>query len=156
MIPTIIWRHRKENIKKCSLRGLEQKKDFLFVTTPKIPSFDHDSYFLLSMDGPVLGESDKDKGILLIDGTWKYAAQMEKKLPHVIKRRLPPEVQTAYPRKQTLCPDPDTGLASIEALYIAFMILGKDTNELLFDYYWKEPFLRKNKYFIQKFSRIDQ
>ena len=34
-LPTIILRHRKENLKKCSLRGLETHKDLKFYTYPQ-------------------------------------------------------------------------------------------------------------------------
>lgn len=144
MLPTIIWRHRKENLKKCSLRGLEKRADMLFVTYPTPLSFDPDSYILLSMEGPPLSLKDREKGLLLIDGTWKYASIMENQLPKIEKRSIPQGFITAYPRKQTACPDPEIGLASIEALYIAYHLLGYPFEGLLDNYYWKEDFFRKN------------
>ena len=60
------------------------------------------------------------------------------------KRSLPGHFVTAYPRKQEDCPDPERGLASVEALYIAHQILGHDTEGLLEHYHWKEKFLEKN------------
>jgi pre-rRNA-processing protein TSR3 len=32
---TIILRHARENLKKCSLKGLEKRSDFRFFTYPK-------------------------------------------------------------------------------------------------------------------------
>jgi pre-rRNA-processing protein TSR3 len=100
---------------------------------------------VLTLDGAPLEHSDKDHGLLLLDGTWRYAGQMSKILPSSLCRRsLPTHFQTAYPRRQDDCPDPTRGLASIEALYIAYQILGRDTTGLLDHYYWKEAFLQKN------------
>jgi pre-rRNA-processing protein TSR3 len=151
VIPTIILRHKKENKKKCSLSGLEERKDFLFLTYPKDPILDLSSYILLSMDGDVLQEKDQGKGIFLIDATWRYAKVMEDVVcskVFVEKRSLPKHFQTAYPRKQTDCPDPSSGLASIEALFVAFCLLKKDPSNLLNQYYWKDLFLEKNKLFF--------
>lgn len=145
--PTIILRHRKENLKKCSLRGLEGRNDFLFFTYPYSALPDLSSSILLTLDAPLLSLEDAGSGILLIDGTWRYASLMHRQLPlphSFLQRSLPSHFQTAYPRRQLDCPDPERGLASIEALYIAYTILGRDTQGLLDNYHWKDEFLRKN------------
>ena len=141
---TIILRHRKENLKKCSLRGLELRDDFRFFTYPTDTLPDLSNYMALTLDAEPLTEADASHGLFLIDGTWRYAALMFKQLPtpHLFKTRsLPPTMRTAYPRKQTDCPDPAQGLASVEALYLAYKILGRDTAGLLDNYFWKEKFL---------------
>lgn len=66
MKPTIIIRHRKENLKKCSLKGLENDKNFYFYTYPKDPLPDLNDYVLLKMDSPILTEKDCKKPLLLI------------------------------------------------------------------------------------------
>jgi len=148
--PTIIIRHCKENLKKCSLRGLESRSDFRFFTYPQFPIAlpDLNGYILLTIDAPPLTEADKDAGLLLLDGTWRYAAKMErfivKEAPLLIRRSLPPHYRTAYPRVQNDCADPERGLSSIEAIYLCYKILGRDTNGLLDTYHWKEQFLQKN------------
>lgn len=143
-LPTIILRHRRENLKKCSLRGLEKREDFLFFTYPKHALPDLSSYVLLKVGAPPLTLEDQDKGIFLLDGTWKLASQMEKQIPKNIEvRSLPGNIQTAYPRRQTGCSDPEAGLASIEALYLALSILGRSTEGLLENYHFKLPFLEK-------------
>ena len=38
-------------------------------------------------------------------------------------------------------PDPLGGLASVEALYLARLLLGQRDNSLLAEYYWREEFL---------------
>jgi pre-rRNA-processing protein TSR3 len=40
--------------------------------------------------------------------------------------------------------DPAAGLATVEALYIAYHILGRPTEGLLDEYRWAEEFLRAN------------
>ena len=148
--PTLILRHRRENLKKCSLRGLQQHSDFLFFTYPKDALPDLSGYILLTLDAPPLTASDKSHGLFLIDGTWKYAETMFKQLkePHLFERRsLPSTYQTAYPRRQEDCSDPTRGLASIEAIYIAYRILQRPCTGLLDHYHWREEFLEKNGYY---------
>jgi pre-rRNA-processing protein TSR3 len=62
-----------------------------------------------------------------------------------IYRSLPSHYKTAYPRRQLDCPDPERGLASIEALYAAYSILGRSTDGLLDRYHWKEEFLSQKE-----------
>lgn len=139
--PTLILRHRRENLKKCSLRGLENRDDCLFLTYPTAELPNLSNYCILSMEGPPLSSADRERGIFIIDGTWRHAKTMEKTLPpQGFRRSLPSTIMTAYPRRQDDCPDPKRGLASIEALYIAYLILGRDVAGLLDHYYWKEPF----------------
>ena len=52
--------------------------------------------------------------------------------------------RTAYPRVSKLGTDPDNGLASIEALFLAYHLLGRPTVGLLDHYHWAEDFLRAN------------
>jgi pre-rRNA-processing protein TSR3 len=139
---TVILRHRRENLKKCSLRGLEGRDDLLFYTYPINTLPDYSSHLLLKVGAPPLTEEDCDRGLFLIDGTWRLAQVMERQLPWKLEARsLPGVFKTAYPRRQTHCPDPETGLSSREALYIAHLFLGRPTEGLLDGYYWKDPFL---------------
>ena len=138
--PTLILRHRKENLKKCSLQGVEDRADMCFFTYPwRVPQPDLTQYIVLTLDGPPLTEDDAQKGIFLIDGTWRYAKKMFQSLkPPFEVRSLSTSVQTAYPRRQ----EDARGLASIEALYLSYVILGRDPEGLLDHYHWKEEFLR--------------
>ena len=145
--PTIILRHKRENLKKCSLRGLEERSDFKFFTYPKEFPSCLNGYVLLTLGAPPLSEKESSHGLFLIDATWRYASVMLKSLPNLdtcIPRSLPSHLRTAYPRRQDDCPDPQTGLASIEALYAAYVLLGRKTEGLLENYYWKEQFLHLN------------
>lgn len=140
-LPTIILRHRKENLKKCSLRGLENRKDFSFFTYPKDNLPELDSYVILALGHEELTIKDSHFGLLLIDSTWRYAPKMLESIKNKKMRSLPKGYKTAYPRYQTLCPEPGQGLASIEALYAAFLITNRDVTGLLDNYRWKEEFL---------------
>lgn len=146
--PTIVWRHRKENLKKCSLRGLEDRSDFHFISYPteELPVLDE--YVILQLEAPTLSEADAERGLLIIDGTWRYAGLMGRQLANRgisgVPRSLPAHYRTAYPRYQNGCPLPDQGLASIEALYVAYHLLGRDTEGLLTHYHWASQFLAEN------------
>ncbi len=144
-LPTIILRHRKENLKKCSLYGLENRADMQFFTYPKDSLPLLTNYILLDMNGPLLSKNDNDFGIFLIDGTWNYAKTMAKSIKEpLIRRSLPSHIKTAYPRRQDSCDDPERGLASIEALFVAYTLLGRNNDGLLNHYHWKESFLNLN------------
>jgi rRNA small subunit aminocarboxypropyltransferase len=148
--PTKIFRHRRETLKKCSLRGLESRADMIFYPYPLRAPSEVNGYVVLTLDAPVLTAKDSERGLLLLDATWNHAAGMfhvVQKIPGLIYRSLPKELRTAYPRYQTGCSDPERGLASVEALYAAYAILGRDTAGLLDNYYWKEQFIELNAVF---------
>ena len=143
---TIIWRHRRENLNKCSLQPLIGRPDLQFCSYPDQPLPDLSNYLLLKVGAPPLTPADADRGLFLIDATWRLALHMEKQLPISLEgRSLPPGYRTAYPRKQTHCPDTDAGLSSVEALYLSYLLSGRDPSGLLDHYYWREAFLEKNQ-----------
>ena len=105
--PTVIIRHRLENLKKCSLRGLENRSDFVFLTYPYSALPDLHNYIILMLNAPPLTINDRNHGLLILDATWRYAAKMLKPLeaqPHFLYRSLPSHYRTAYPRRQNDCP----------------------------------------------------
>lgn len=138
-LKTIIVRHRKENLKKCSLRGLEDHAGLIFFKYPGCLLPDLSNYFLLSVDGPPL-EPDEKRGMMILDGTWRLAEMMENNLPLPPARRSLPLLKTAYPRRQ----DQVGGLATVEALFVAYTILGIPTEGILDNYYWKNDFIQIN------------
>lgn len=151
--PTYILRHRKERLSKCSLRGLEKRSDLLFWTYPQqLDDFARGlrgPVTLLSTGGSVLTTEDALRPLLLLDGTWRLAAQMEKALVLSIgrlcqMRALPPIWSTCYPRCQRHCPAPCRGLASVEALFAAHFTLHREIEDILESYRWKSAFLKKN------------
>lgn len=151
--PTLIVRHRRENLQKCSLRGLEGREDLKFFAYPfQSNALEVKRHVMLVMEGaPLLTSSDAEFGILLIDSTWRYLPKIVRAIDERAfceKRVLPFGHRTAYPRKQEECVDKERGLASIEALFIAYHILGRNVEGLLDNYHWKEDFLKKNNFNI--------
>lgn len=145
---TIIIRHRKENLKKCSLRGLEGRDDLLFLTYPFKDLPPLQNHLMLVMEGaPPLSMEDQDRDLLFLDSTWRYLPKMVKAVESaypIEKRVLPGSYLTAYPRTQEDCIDPARGLSTVEALYIAYRILGRNTDGLLDHYHWRDSFIKGN------------
>jgi pre-rRNA-processing protein TSR3 len=152
--PTVVLRHRKENVKKCSLRGLENRDDFIFYSYPTSVLPELNGYILLTMDGPPLTEQDQHLGLFILDATWRYAAQMERSLDldKALPRSIPAQFRTAYPRYQTACPNPERGLASLEAIYVAYTILKRDISDLFTNYHWGADFLQLNEAHFQSLT----
>ena len=142
--PTVIVRHARENPRKCTILPLRGRADIRLVGYPVKEMPDLRSYVRLAADGPDLTPADAACGLLLLDGSWRWAAAMTRDFQHVPPRALR-GYQTAYPRVSKLGTDPDNGLASVEALYIAYRILGRPTAGLLDHYRWAEQFLRINE-----------
>src|SRR5438093_2981775 len=86
--PTIIVRHPRENPRKCSVVPLKGRPDIVFLTYPlkQPPALAH--YIRLAVDGPPLSKEDADKGILLLDGSWRWAAPMNRDFSDVPARSL--------------------------------------------------------------------
>ncbi|MBA3815312.1 MAG: hypothetical protein H0X29_02100 [Parachlamydiaceae bacterium] len=146
--PTYVLRHRRENLKKCSLRGLESRPDFDFFSYPNSKLPDISNYIMLDFEGPVISPADSHLGLFILDATWRYAEKMVRFVDDQVvleRRSLPPEFRTAYPRRQEDCSLPERGLASIEAIYIAYWLMGRETARLLENYHWKTEFMENNK-----------
>src|SRR4051794_6982319 len=141
--PTIIVRHPKENPKKCSVLPLRGRPDIVFLNYPArtLPALE--GYIRLAAEGPELSTADAASGMLLLDGSWRWAGAMERAFAMVPPRSLH-GWRTAYPRVSKLGTDPDNGLASIEALVIAYHILGRPITGLLDHYHWADEFRRLN------------
>jgi pre-rRNA-processing protein TSR3 len=141
--PTVIVRHKAENPRKCSVFPLRGRPDLLFFSHPLARRPSLAGYIRLAADGPELSPADAAAGVLLLDGSWRWADAMTKAYLDVPPRALH-GWKTAYPRVSKLGTDPDNGLASVEALYVAYHILGRPTDGLLDHYRWAAEFLRVN------------
>jgi pre-rRNA-processing protein TSR3 len=141
--PTVIVRHPKENPRKCSVYPLRGRPDIVFLGYPVLQPPDLSSYVRLAAEGPPLSADDAGMGILLLDGSWRWAGAMERDFAAVPPRSLA-GWKTAYPRVSKLGTDPDNGLASIEALFVAYHLLGRPAEGLLNHYRWAAEFLRAN------------
>lgn len=141
--PTIIVRHPKENPKKCSVLPLKGRDGVQFLTYPVKDCLALDEYIRLAAEGPPLSREDSAHGILLLDASWRWATRMHADFAEVPPRSLS-GWKSAYPRSSKLGTDPANGLASIEALFIAYHILGRETEGLLSAYRWADAFLELN------------
>jgi pre-rRNA-processing protein TSR3 len=141
--PTIIVRNPRENQRKCSVLPLRGRPDLVFLTDPatNVPSLD--GYVRLAADGPAISAGDAACGLLLLDGSWRRAEAMNRAFAHVPPRSLS-GFRTAYPRVSKRGTDPENGLASVEALFLAYHLLGRPTEGLLDQYHWRYEFLRLN------------
>jgi pre-rRNA-processing protein TSR3 len=142
--PTIIVRHSRENPQKCSIVPLRNHPGIVILGYPVKRKPDLTGYVRLAAEGPRLSSADRSAGLLLLDGSWRWAATMTHDFEVVPPRSLSGYV-TAYPRVSKLGTDPDNGLASVEALFIAYHVLGRPTDGLLDHYRWREDFLRLNQ-----------
>jgi pre-rRNA-processing protein TSR3 len=141
--PTFIIRHPKENPQKCSILPLKGRPDVVLLRHPVTVRPLLEGYLRLAAEGPELSQADADCGILLLDGSWRWADSMTRGFLDVPPRSLR-GYRTAYPRVSKRGTDPDNGLASVEALFLAYYILGRSTEGLLDHYRWAEEFLRLN------------
>jgi pre-rRNA-processing protein TSR3 len=91
--------------------------------------------------------ADTASGLLLLDGSWRYADAMTREFLDVPARSLS-GWKTAYPRVSRWYDDPDNGLSSVEALYVAYHLLGRPTAGLFDAYRWGDEFLRLNTVLI--------
>ena len=140
--PTVIVRHSRENPRKCSVIPLRGRPDLVFLPYPVRQRPPLDGYLRLAADGPPLTIADAASGLLLLDGSWRWAAAMTRDFEDITPR----SARLAYclPAPSKLGTDPDNGLASVEALYVAYHILGRPTAGLLDHYRWATEFLSLN------------
>src|ERR1700736_4989933 len=92
---TIIVRHPKENPKKCSVLPLKGRPDLTFVHYPVKTPLALEGYIRLAAEGPALSAADRFVGILLLDGSWRWARAMSAAFDQVPPRSLQ-GYQTAY------------------------------------------------------------
>jgi pre-rRNA-processing protein TSR3 len=145
MTPISIIRHPKERRSKCSLTPLEGREDISFHKAREGWSFDMTGYTVLALGAPELSGEDAGRPLLLLDSTWRLLPQLEACLHGEGVRRALPAVATAYPRVSKIGEDPHGGLASVEALYLARLLLGERDDSLLEAYYWRKEFLEALK-----------
>ncbi|MDX1965945.1 MAG: DUF367 domain-containing protein [Planctomycetaceae bacterium] len=141
-LPTVIIVHPRERRAKCTIAALRGDQRLRFLKHPRRPE-DLSGYVRLGMTGPLLSRDDAQFGLLLLDGTWRWAESMEANVAEVPTRTLPP-LTTAYPRTSKVFEDPPQGLATVEALYAALRILGRDASGMLDHYAFAEQFLTQN------------
>jgi pre-rRNA-processing protein TSR3 len=141
--PTIIVRDAHENPRKCSVFPLRGHPELVFLSYPLTERPPLENYVRLAAEGPQLSSADAGHGLLLLDGSWRWAGKMTRDFLDVPPRSLQ-GYRTAYPRVSKLGTDPDNGLASVEALFLAHYLLGRSVAGLLDHYRWAAEFLALN------------
>jgi pre-rRNA-processing protein TSR3 len=144
-VDVLILRDPRESARKCSLTPLRGLPGITFATYDRDRRLEAGGRILLHPEGELLTPDDPGRGLLLVDCAWRRVDQLLGTVDgELVRRRLPP-LETAYPRSSKVFQDPDRGLASVEALYAALLILGDERPELLEGYRWADEFLRLNR-----------
>ena len=160
----LIVQDHKENRKKCTLTPLEGAPGFSFMRleAPKAEpaTLEVGSGILLRIDAPPLSRADRalvvEGQLVLVDSTWIRAPRILDRVceapgARLEARSLPPGICTAYPRVSKLHRDPPGGLASVEAIFAATVVLGEPAAQLLEGYRWASQFLERN---LDAFRRL--
>ncbi len=136
--------HPREKLSKCSAWPLRARPEFGFYRFPEQRVPDLGNCVRLGLGGELLSPADAEKTLIVPDATWRHAGQMEAEYASVPVRGLSSGWRTAYPRVSKLFADPPGGLATVEALYAAYLLMGLDPAGLLDSYRWKDRFLELN------------
>ncbi len=141
----VVLRDRKESLRKCSLTPLRGRGEFRFLEWRGTTVLDATGMTLLEVGAPPLSRADAGRPVLLLDCSWKKVDRMKKCLRGgPLPRSIPAGFATAYPRKSKTFEDPGAGLASVEALYVASVVLGEEDPSLLDGYPFGAAFLERN------------
>ena len=123
---TIIVRHPEENPKKCSVVPLKGRDDVLFFTFPSKQLPPCAGYIRLAAAGPELSLDDRDSRASCCSTAVGVLRQNDRALRRRAATLAAPAGKPPI-RVSKQGNDPDNGLASIEALYLAYHILGRPT-----------------------------
>lgn len=140
----LILRDPRESWKRCSLAPLREMPGVRFVAYKPELELEASGRILLEPGAPVLERGEPARELLLLDSSWRRLPKLRAAVRgEVVPRSLPP-IATAYPRKSRTFPDPEVGLASVEALFAARALLGDWDPELLDGYPFREAFFAAN------------
>ena len=134
----------REPKKKCSVAPLRGMEGVRFASLRGEARVDVGRRIWLHPDGEELGPADRGIDLLLIDCTWRRVSTLSRRIDGELLPRRLPHLVTAYPRRSKLVPDPEHGLASVEALYAAIALLDAPRPALLEHYRWAADFLAAN------------
>ncbi len=141
-----------ETPNKCTIAPLVYREDFRLVGVPRLgPLKPLRSQLLLHPDGECLTELRKEHkeafvDLAAVDCIWQrlpvLMERMEGELPRFA--RIPDGFVTVYPRRTENSPEPEGGLATIEAIFTAAAILGNWDPSLLSEYYFGRAYVERN------------
>ena len=144
VVDILVLRDPRESRRKCSLTPLVGLAGIRFVDYDPERVVEAGGRVLLHVEGEEIGAGDRGRGLLLIDCAWRRVPKLLRTVEGAVLRRRLPHLASAYPRRSRTFEDPDQGLASVEALYAASVLLGEARPELLAGYRWREQFLAAN------------
>ena len=144
MIEILVYRDPRESPRKCSLTPIRGRPGVRFVNYHRDRRLAAGECVLLHPDGEELSSADRGRSLLLVDCSWRHLPALLASLDGAPRRRRLPAFASAYPRKSKLFDDPERGLASIEALFAATVLLGEPRPDLLEGYRWTAEFLAAN------------
>lgn len=151
MIYEIVLDHG-ETANKCTVTPLRDRADFRFFSVfGQGPIGPLSASVLLHPDGQCLSQlvwREPPTTIASVDCVWRRLPKILPRLSWVgqkaVLAKIPEGFLTAYPRKGLPAADPDGGLATIEALFVAAALMGHWDITLLSRYYFGRAFVERN------------
>ncbi len=155
----IIVQDYKERVHKCTATPLRDLPGFAFIRV-SMPKPREEPLVLkggiwLDVDAPILERADRkllgqDGRVIVLDASWQRVGPLERRIRiksggSLNRRSLPSVLRTVYPRKSKVYDDPGAGLATVEAIFAATVLLGEPRPEVLEKYYWAQEFLDRNR-----------
>lgn len=152
---------RVESRKKCTILPLDDRPDFVikrFSRGKPLPPITADLF--LHLQGAPLDELARAgalagvRSLGLLDCQWGRCEAILREGRAVLPRlaRIPEGFESAYPRQSRSGLDPDDGLASIEALFVAAAFLGHWDVTLLREYHFGDAFLVANRAAFERYG----
>jgi pre-rRNA-processing protein TSR3 len=150
-----------ETPNKCTILPLADRADFLIMRPARsepIPTLTGD--LLLHPDGELLSQIKglNVKRLSVIDSNWKWLPLLMGRVQPPVPRlaRIPAGFKTAYPRRSKKNTDPEEGLATIEAVFIAAAFLGHWDETLFAKYHFGAEFLAMNQDTFHRYGVFPQ
>ena len=144
-LDVLILRDPRESAKKCSLIPLKGTPGIEFQEYRADRTVEGEGRVLLDPAAEPISADDRGLPLLVLDSSWRRLPKRSATVVGTPRRRRLPPLKTAYPRRSRDFEDPTEGLASVEALYAALVLLGHEgVDHLLDQYRWKDEFLEAN------------
>lgn len=149
---------RAETPNKCTILPLADRGDFeilRFEPNQRLKPLTGDLFLHpegvpldLLDDGPAVAK------ISAVDCTWRKLTRFVKRIDGPLPRlgRIPDGFVTAYPRRNKKDEDPEAGLATIEALFIAAAFAGTWDESLFARYHFGSRFLELNRATFERYG----
>ncbi len=147
----IFWNDKN---KDCSINYVKDRDDVLIYNKNDHANFNFENKVLLQIDSESLTSKDNGKDLIIIDMGWKDALKLSKRFPPQLQKRSINGFKTAYPKTKKSSIRPDSGLRSVECMFIAKLIMtGIKDESIMENYHFKEKFLRINKEQLERIRK---